>query len=153
MDIKTEKGKQSLLYEDKMLNTIKEKYNIDIIETDKDSPALCDGFMVQNGIITGVFESKCRNATVQTFEKWGSWLITYEKLDGLAWMSNKLCISAFGFVYCIQDDAILMWRITDREGNYIVELDLKKSKTQATINGGQAERVNAYLPFGHAKIL
>ena len=136
-----------------MLNTIKEKYNIDIIETDKDSPALCDGFMVQNGIITGVFESKCRNATVQTFEKWGSWLITYEKLDGLAWMSNKLCISAFGFVYCIQDDAILMWRITDREGNYIVELDLKKSKTQATINGGQAERVNAYLPFGHAKIL
>ena len=67
MDILTEKGQQSLRHEDKMLGVIKEKYNVDIIETDKASPALCDGFMVRNGIITGVFESKCRNATVQDF--------------------------------------------------------------------------------------
>ena len=56
MDILTEKGQQSLRYEDKMLGVIKEKYNVDIIETDKDSPALCDGFMVRHGIITGVLK-------------------------------------------------------------------------------------------------
>ena len=153
MDIKTEKGKQSLVYEVKMLNTIREKYRIDIIETDKESPALCDGFMVRNGIITGVFESKCRNATVQDFEKWGSWLVTYEKIDGLAWMSNKLCVPAIGFLYCIPNDAILMWRITDNEGNYRFEFRVEKTITQATINGGQAERENAYLPINQARIL
>ena len=35
MDILTEKGQQSLRYEDKMLGVIKEKYNVDVIETDK----------------------------------------------------------------------------------------------------------------------
>ena len=82
MDILTEKGQQSLRYEDRMLGAIKDKYSVDIIETDKDSPALCDGFMVRNGVTTGVFESKCRSATVKDFEKWGSWLVTYEKIDG-----------------------------------------------------------------------
>ena len=153
MDILTEKGQQSLRHEDKMLGAIKEKYNVDIIETDKDSPALCDGFMVRNGIITGVFESKCRNATVQDFEKWGSWLVTYEKIDGLAWISNKLCIPALGFLYCIPDDAILMWHITDSEGNYKFEFKVEKTITQATINGGQIERENAYLPIDKAQTL
>ena len=153
MDILTEKGQQSLRHEDKMLGAIKEKYNVDIIETDKDSPALCDGFMVRNGITTGVFESKCRNATVQDFEKWGSWLVTYEKIDGLAWISNKLCIPALGFLYCIPDDAILMWHITDSEGNYKFEFKVEKTITQATINGGQIERENAYLPIDKAQTL
>ena len=153
MDILTEKGQQSLRHEDRMLNYIKEKYNVDIIETDKDSPALCDGFMVRNGIITGVFESKCRNATVEDFEKWGSWLVTYGKIDGLAWIRNKLRIPAFGFLYSIPDDVILMWQITDREGNYKFKFKVEKTITQATINGGQAERENAYLPIKHSKIL
>ena len=153
MDILTEKGQQSLRYEDRMLDAIKKKYSVDIIETDKDSPALCDGFMVRNGVTTGVFESKCRNATVQDFEKWGSWLVTYEKIDGLAWMSNKLYIPALGFLYSIPDDVILMWQITDREGNYKFEFRVEKTITQATINGGKAERENAYLPIDKAQTL
>ena len=153
MDILTEKGQQSLRYEEIMLKAIKEKYNVDIIETDKNSPALCDGFIVQNGIVTGVFESKCRNATIEDFRKWGSWLVTYEKIDGLAWMSSKLCIPALGFVYSIPDKAILVWNITDNEGNYTFEPTVRKTKTQASINGGQAERENAYLPISEAQIL
>ena len=151
MDILTEKGQQSLCYEDRMLGAIKEKYNVDIIETDKDSPALCDGFMVRNGITTGVFESKCRNATLDDFKKWGSWLVTYEKIDGLAGMRSKLCIPALGFLYSIPDDIILMWQITDREGNYKFEFRVEKTVTQASINRGKAERENAYLPIDKAQ--
>ena len=151
MDIRTEKGQQSLRYENEMLNSIRKRFDVDIIETNKDSPALCDGFMVRNGIITGVFESKCRKATIEDFRKWGSWLITYEKIDGLAWMSNKLCIPALGFLYSIPDDIVLMWHITDREGNYKFEFKVEKTITQATINGGKAERENAYLPIDKAQ--
>ena len=153
MDILTEKGQQSLRHEEKMLNYIKEKYKTEIIETPKNKPALCDGFLVKNGIITGVFESKCRNNTIQDFIKWGSWLITYAKIDGLAWMSNKLCVPAFGFLYSIPDDAILMWRITDEEGNFKFELDVQKTTTQANINGGLIERENAYLSMQYSTAL
>ena len=153
LDIQTKKGQQSLRHEDRMLGSIKKKYNVDIIETDKDSPALCDGFMVRNGIITGVFESKCRNATVKDFQKWGTWLVTYEKIDGLAWISHKLCVPALGFLYCIPDDVILMWLITNKEGDYKFEFRVEKTITQATINGGKAERENAYLPIGKAQEL
>jgi len=153
LDILTEKGRQSLRYEDRMLGAIKKNYGVDIVETDKDSPALCDGFMVRNGVTTGVFESKCRNATVQDFEKWGSWLVTYAKIDGLAWMSNKLCIPSIGFLYSIPDDVILMWQITDIEGNYKFQFKVEKTITQATINGGEAERENAYLPIREAQRL
>ena len=153
MDILTEKGQQSLRYEDKMLRVIKSKYNLDIIETNKDKPALCDGFTVRNGIITGVFESKCRSHTLQDFKKWGSWIITYAKVDGLAWMSNKLCVPAIGFLYIIPDNLILKWIITDNEGNYLFDIRTQKTKTQATINGGVAERENAYLPMEYATLI
>ena len=153
MDILTEKGQQSLRHEEKMLNYIKEKYNSKIIETNKDRPALCDGFLVRNGIIMAVFESKCRNATIEDFNKWGSWLVTYKKIDSLAWMSNKLCIPALGFLYSIPDDVILMWHITDSQGNYKFEFRVEKTITQATINGGKAERENAYLPIDKAQTL
>ena len=94
MDILTEKGQESLKHEKNMISIIKSKYNVNIIETNKDNPALCDGFTTRNGIITGVFESKCRNATLKDLNKWGSWLVTYDKINDLAWMINKLCVPA-----------------------------------------------------------
>ena len=153
MDILTEKGQQSLKAENDMLRMIKNKYNIDIIETNKNSPALCDGFTVRNGIITGVFESKCRNATFKDFQKWGSWLITYEKIDGLAWISNKLRIPAIGFLYLIPESIVLKWIITDNEGNYLFDFKVNKTITQETINGGEIKRENAYLPMEYSSTL
>ncbi len=153
MDILTEKGQQSLRQEEKMLEIIMSKYGIDIIETNKDRPALCDGLIVRNGIITGVFESKCRNATIEDFRRWGSWLVTYEKIDGLAWLSSKLCVPAVGFLYSIPDGTVLKWQITDEDGNYLFDFKVDETITQATINGGQAKRENAYLPIKHSTTL
>ena len=150
MDILTEKGQQSLRHEEEMLAIIMDKYGLDIIETNKDRPALCDGFIVRNGIITGVFESKCRNNTIEDFNRWGSWLVTYEKIDGLAWLSSKLCVPAVGFLYSIPDRTVLKWKITDKEGNYLFDFKVDETITQATINGGQAKRENAYLPMEHS---
>ena len=150
MDILTEKGQQSLRSEEEMLAIIMGKYDLDIIETNKDRPAICDGFIVQNRIITGVFESKCRNNTLEDFNRWGSWLVTYEKIDGLAWLSSKLCVPAVGFLYSIPDRTVLKWKITDKEGNYLFDFKVDETITQATINGGQAKRENAYLPMEHS---
>ena len=150
MDILTEKGQQSLRSEEEMLAIIMGKYDLDIIETNKDRPAICDGFIVQNRIITGVFESKCRNNTLEDFNRWGSWLVTYEKIDGLAWLSSKLCVPAVGFLYSIPDRTVLKWKITDKEGNYLFDFKVDETITQATINGGQAKRENAYLPMEYS---
>ena len=153
MDILTEKGQQSLKKENEMLGIIKSKYGVDIIETHKDKPALCDGFTVRNGIITGIFESKCRNNTLQDFNEWGSWIVTYDKIDGLAWMSSILCVPAIGFLYLIPEKTILTWTITDNEGNYLFDFKVDKTITQRTINGGKIERENAYLPMKYSTTL
>ena len=153
MDILTEKGQQSLKHERVMLEIIKNKYNFDIIETAKDQPALCDGFIVKDGIIIGLFESKCRNATLKDLKKWDSWLVTYKKIDGLAWLSSKLRVPAVGFLYSIPDGIVLRWKITDKEGNYLFEPIVKNTKTQRSINGGEAMRENAYLPMKYASLV
>ena len=43
--------------------------------------------------------------------------------------------------------------ITDNEGNYLFDIRTQKTKTQATINGGKAERENAYLPMEYATLI
>jgi hypothetical protein len=153
LDILTTRGQLSLEHENKMLFTIKEKYSVDIITTNKTKPCLCDGFTTRDNIITGLFESKCRNASLEDFKKWGSWLITYKKIDGLAWLSNKLCVPAIGLLYSIPDDTILMWEITNSEGDYLFKFNVEKTVTQETVNGGTIERENAFLPMKNAKII
>ena len=153
LDILTKKGQESLKHEKDMISIVKSKYDVDVVETNKDKPALCDGFTVRNGIITGIYESKCRNATIKDFNQWGSWLITYDKIDGLAWMSSKLCVPAIGFLYLISEKIVLHWTITNNIGDYLFDFEVKKTSTQETINGGKIIRENAYLPIRYAKLL
>ena len=132
---------------------IKARFNCDIVETPKDKPSKCDGFLVKKNTVVGLFEDKCRYTTYEQFKRWKSWIITYEKLDKCVWLSNLLCVPFYGFLYIVHSDKILYWKITDDEGNYLFEPIIKKTKTQATINGGEAERENAFLPLECAKIL
>lgn len=153
LDILTEKGQKSLAYEEKMLNIISSRYAGSIIETDKTCPAKCDGFLTKNGILTGVFESKCRDISSSQMEQWGTWLITNEKVEELALLSKMLCVPFFGFLYCIKDDVVFVFEITNSKGMYNFKFDVKKTITQETINGGQAERLNAFLPMSEAQRL
>lgn len=153
MDILTEKGQRSLVYEREMLDKIrhtmcdKHKSNSQIIETDKNMDAKVDGMIVKNGELAGIFESKCRNLSLMELRSFNSWLVTLDKIMEGKRLSEMLRVPYFGFLYLIKDKIVMYWKITDKYGNFIFDFDVKNTRTQKTINGGSIVRTNAYLPF------
>ena len=153
MDILTEKGQKSLEYEREMLERIRHnlckthKEDSYLIETDKNMDAKVDGIIVKNNQVSGIFESKCRDLSLMQLTDFGSWLVTLDKIMDGKQLSEMLRVPYIGFLYLIKDKIIMYWKITDKYGDFTFDFEVKKTKTQKTINGGTACRVNAYLPF------
>ena len=107
MDILTKKGQKSLEYERIMLERISVLKNVNIIETDKNMDAKVDGMISQDNQLTGIFESKCRDMSLMQLRKFGSWLVTFDKiLDGRK-LSQLLRVPFIGFLYLIPDEIIM----------------------------------------------
>lgn len=155
MDILTKKGQISLEQEQKFIQRLNKKY-MDrdrlFFQTPKNAPSACDGIIVNitTEEIAGIFESKCRDLTFEQLFAFGSWLVTFEKLEKCKAVSELLQVPFFGFLYLIPEDRTLLWKITDEEGKYDFDFKVRETETQATINGGKAIRNNAYLPIKFA---
>jgi hypothetical protein len=153
LDINTPKGQESLRYEKIMLEKIAEKRNVQIVETDKKSDAKCDGIIIKNNKIVGVFESKCRNMTQEQLFNFGSWLVTYDKIIHGKYLSEMLRVGFFGFLYLIPDNTIFMWHITDEKGRFKYDFESMETETQKTINGGTVIRKNSFLPLSKSILI
>lgn len=155
LDINTPKGQRSLEYERYMMEKIQYEICVKLIETDKNTDARCDGIIVShvNDKLIGVFESKCRNMTLAELKRFGSWLVTHEKISDGQTVSRLLRVPFIGFLYLIPDDVILCWPITDKEGDYNFNFESKDTETQETINGGKVVRKNSFLPFDESVLI
>lgn len=151
LDVNTDKGKESVLLENKMLLNIEKCWKYSVLTTNKEDSAVCDGFLIRKKEFKALFESKCRNMSLNKLEEYGSWLITHEKLEKCRTLSEYLKIPFIGFLYLINDDITLYWKITDSNGNYLFDYTVANTHTQKTINGGSAYRDNAYLPLKYAE--
>ena len=152
LDIYTPKGKETLLQEEKMLSYISEKWkskNISIVQTIKKEPADCDGFLIKDNQVIGLFESKCRNLSLKQINLFGSWLITFDKLEKCRQLSLALKIPFLGFLYLVTDDIVLMWKIAEN-GEYCFDFEVSDTKTQSNVNGGSIIRSNAYLSVNNS---
>lgn len=158
LDINTEKGQKSLADEHAAHTIIKNLWKVDIIETPKNSPAKCDGFLVKDNVITALFETKCRyDMDYQKLLERGTWLVTYEKIAACRKLSQSLGVPFFGFLYLLprssDEQLLLYWEITDGKGEYQFKFQIDKEETQKTINGSRIVRENAYLPVEYSKIV
>ena len=150
MDILTPKGQKSLEQERKLLQSFCAAMQCTVIETDKNRPAQVDGFIVRDGVLFGVFESKCRNATVSQMHRWGDeWILTYQKLLDGAEISRRLCTPFYGIVYLLGEPIGIFIQLTDSEGKILPKVRVDETETQATINGGTAVRLNAYIDISN----
>lgn len=146
MDILTPKGQESLEQERRLLTSFCAATNYSVIETDKNQPAQVDGFIVCDGAICGVFESKCRKANVAQMHRWGDeWILTHQKLlDGVE-ISKRLRTPFYGIVYLLDEPIGMFIKLTDNEGKILPKVRVENTETRATINGGTAVRANAYI--------
>lgn len=133
----------------------------DFIETPKDRPADIDGFVIQRHpgnssgtLICGV-EVKCRNMEVDQLkgEYQNRWLVTADKVDRGVAICKGLGIDFRGFLYLVPNKMLLIVPIWSYEKGYVADIEYEQSQTQATVNGGLAVRINAYIDTSKAKVV
>jgi hypothetical protein len=122
-------------------------WRISLLPDDRESAI--DGFLVDpSGQTRAAIEVKCRyGVTKDSFlAAFGNeWLITMRKLT-TAWnVCSSLCIPLVGFLYLVDDRTLLTQRIVDSEGDFCGGFRCEKTATQKTVNGGVAERANAFI--------
>lgn len=83
--------------------------------------------------------------TINYLKNNGGYLITNEKLSVGQQASFMLGIPYFVIVNLIYENKLLVWKITDDKGNFLDQFPRKRTKTRATVNGGEANRLNAFL--------
>lgn len=150
MDILTPKGQQSLEQERRLLASFCAATDYSVIETDKNQPAQVDGFIVCDGELCGIFESKCRKANIAQMHRWGDeWILTHQKLLDGAELSKRLRTPFYGIVYLLDEPIGIVIKLTDNEGKILPKVRVETTETQATVNGGTAVRANAYIDISN----
>lgn len=154
LDVQSKRGQSSLEFERKAI----EKFSLAhsdfrFIETPKDRPALVDGVMMRGGVLSAVVEVKVRNVSRRQMRVQfkDEWLVTADKIDGGRALGLMLSVPFVGMLYLIPDEVLMVLKITDDQGEWMFPFDRRKTITRKTINGGEAERVNAFLPLATAK--
>jgi len=154
MDVMTKRGQSSLEYERRAI----EKFSLAhpdqrYVETPKHRPAEVDGVFMRQAALSAVAEVKTRNLTnlhlMTHFNN--EWLISADKVDAGRTVSRLLRIPFVGLLYLIPDDLLLVLTITDSTGQWAFDFERRKTITKRTINGGEVERMNAFLPLLTAK--
>lgn len=114
-----------------------------------------DGFLIApDGSVQAGIEAKCRYGLTRedfrtTFND--EWLVTMRKLT-TAWnVCSALCIPLVGFLYLVDGRVLLTQRIVDAAGDFCVGFRCERTETQRTVNGGTAERANAFIKMGDCR--
>ena len=109
-----------------------------------------DAILIRDSLVIGLVEAKSRNMTKQQLNTFGSYLITHDKLlRGIA-LSVALQARFDVVVNLIPDHIIAVWNITTSCGEVMLDLNPIETTTQATCNGGSAQRINAFLTVDNA---
>ena len=154
MDINTKRGQSSLNYERDAIekfSLIHPEYRF--IETPKDRPAAVDGVFMKGGVLHSALEVKVRDVTRErmriTFRD--NWLVTMEKVEKGRTLSALLGIPFVGMLYLLPEKRLLTLMITDDKGEWAFDFETRETTTQKCINGGEAVRLNAFLPLATAR--
>ncbi|MFZ9725636.1 MAG: hypothetical protein ACO3EH_00385 [Ilumatobacteraceae bacterium] len=151
LDCNTPAGQLAIAQQHEALRAACRYFNAQVAITDDTSSASVDAVLIMDGCVSAVVEVKCRMLTVQTLEQFGSLLITEQKLVDLRQAARLLCAEGFVFAYLTRDAVVAYWKICDDAGVRTLEYETKTTATKATVNGGEALRLNAFLPYNQAR--
>lgn len=156
MDILTPKGQETLAQEREAISLFLQSFpGFEFFETPKDTPADIDGVIVKNGTMISGVEVKCRTMTAMELKERFNmqWLVTADKLDRGVSACERLGIDFRGFLYLVPDKMLIIVPIFSYKKGWLIEPEYDVTKTQATVNGGIAERLNAYIDVSEAKFI
>jgi hypothetical protein len=118
-------------------------WRVDVMGTVE--PCRVDAMLARDGCLLAVAEIKSRAMTFAQLQKHGTYLVTFEKLTAGRELAAQLCVPFLLVVGLL--DAIVYWQISNADGEWCcLPITIDKTTTQATSNGGIADRTNAYIP-------
>lgn len=155
MDILTPRGQETREQERAAIELFRAlNPSFSFIETPKDKPVHIDGFIVQQNVILAAVETKCRTCTVETFRGQfnNEWLLTRAKFDTAAFHAALLYVPLVGFLYLVPSKVLLVKKLWHPVTGFSTGIRNEETRTQATVNGGTAVRLNAFIDMTDAKI-
>jgi len=156
LDINTPRGQRTVADERRCVEIVERSFpDWRYVHTIKAREAVVDGFLENAGEVKAVVAQTSRyNLTLEKFQTAfnNQWLLSLHKLLQGKDLAAALCVPFYGFLYLVEDDAVLSQRLWD-EGGWRVRFTVDKTETQATVNGGKALRDNAYIDMKRARIL
>lgn len=114
--------------------------------------ARTDAVFSAGGVLLGVAEIKTRsdNYPLSKIEQYGTALVVGHKLKEGKVLAKALGCPFFIAMFFPEDETMLVWEVFSETGKLQFEFDFKKTRTQKSIRGGHALRVNAFLPVSAA---
>lgn len=146
LDCNTSTGRKFIAYQHECLAVFCKNKNIHCITTNDTMSADIDAIFYRDSVLA-VGECKTRNLTLMQLKKFGSYLVSYSKIEKLMVVSKALQCYGLLLVYLIPDSKIVWCKVCDKDGKLLVHLERRTTATQATCNGGTAVRENAYIPI------
>ena len=155
LDINTARGQETARQELDAAGLFERSFpGVTYIHTPKRKPADYDSVLVKNGSIIAVVAMRCcAKYDLETFRssRFGtSLLISFHKLLKGVDAARINCVPFTVMVYFPTDRALLCQRVWEPEYGFKVGFRVEKTKTQATVNGGEAIRDNAYIDMDGA---
>ena len=157
MDIFTPKGQASLEQENIVMDLFHSRYpQFKYCPTDKDSPARIDGVIIKDNTVYAVVETKSRPSLTydHLVNKFGNKiLITAQKIEDGVIAAQLLHVPFVIFMYLVPDQILLILKIWTPKDGFIVPMECKVTETKRTVNGGVANRLNAFIPMDTATMI
>lgn len=115
--------------------------------------ARIDGVAYKLGEITHVIEFKSRTQSLKTLERFGTYLISYDKIENGIKMASMMRVPFILLVYLIEDDIVIGVKIGDEYG-ISVPMEIKETRTQRNSDhAGDVIRRNAFINLDEFSIL
>lgn len=137
--------------ETRLFEYLSEQHDLTFATTEKF--ARLDGILMKNGKIHRVAEVKVRWMSLATLQRYGSYLITYDKLMAGQQASEAFSAPFIILLYLVESDNICSIKMTNDKGQFISPFDKQTETTYYDMHGGRIERVNAYVSLHRMTII
>jgi hypothetical protein len=156
LDRYTTEGKKFISEEKRTGRLIEAEYGVHVTHTTYDAEKF-DIFINKGNELTGIGEIKTRPyfnrklKTICTLDmlRDKGYLITAKKLNVLQRQSRIYKVYGYIFVNLSNDRKVLCFKVSDKDGNFLLNYSTKETKTRYSCNDykGDTKRKNAFLPI------
>lgn len=137
--------------EQRLFEYLSENHDVSFATTEK--YARLDGVLIKDNKIHRVAEVKVRWMTLAALQNFGSYLISHDKLIAGQQASQAFSAPFVILLYLVESDNICTIKMTNDKGQFISPFTKQTETTYYDMNGGQIERVNAYISLNRLKII